>query len=705
MVIKNALMLGAACLGLSFGAVAAEVETITPVPGLLRDRPLEELAQWRRPSAGSSIDASDYADNYANDAGDAFFFAPGVWVNRLDLNEPRIVIRGFAVGNSQHRSNVVVLRDGSPITDVHGDTNMVEVDLLSVASIDVFRGGGGDLMYGGDNLGGVVNFKSPTGLSAPGRRLRVDGGSSIKLSPGGQGHASVAAANGNFDYYMGVTGRYETGYRDHSQRIDGHFNANLGMQLGPQATTRFFFEALRSDVEFPGMLSPEDAADDPVQALEDVTLGPLFPGGPIVYLADGAEADEHGRTVLSARVANVTEFRLLGVDFDAGLHYARRDIDNAQIDYLGVIEDKGSEWGARLSAERAFALFGVETMIRLGGDYATGSKSSNRFENIGGGPGDLLFETDLTSKRLAGFVEAAANPFRKLAVSLGAKFTRTKRLLTADGADEVSDQRTFTGVTAKGGVAYHLTNALQVFASAVRSYEPPSMGELTSDDPEDLNGLGEQDTFSYEAGLRGRVNDWIGWDIAYFNTDIENEIINIDEPEQNGFGGLYANVAKTTHRGVEAGVDLNLFPGRFSQSGHALTLRNVYNLNDFSFVDSSFLGVDGNKLAGVPTHIYRGELRFEATDRWFAAVNVQMSGGDYFADHENEVSAPTYTVLGFSAGWRMSDNLELYASGENLTDVNFAAGLTPVLEQNIQQGRIFSPSAGASVYAGLRYRF
>ena len=107
----------------------------------------------------------------------------------------------------------------------------------------------------------------------------------------------------------------------------------------------------------------------------------------------------------------------------------------------------------------------------------------------------------------------------------------------------------------------------------------------------------------------------------------------------------------------------------------------------------------------MPTHVYRGELRYAAADRWFAAVNVEMAAGDYFADHENEVSAPTYTLVGFSAGMRMSDHAELYLSGENLTDANFAAGLTPVLEQNVQDGRIFSPGAGPSVYAGLRYRF
>ncbi|WP_375206854.1 TonB-dependent receptor family protein [Hyphococcus sp.] len=705
MFLKKAFMLGAAGLSLSGVAIAAQSESLTPAPGLLRDRPLEELAQWDRPAPASRIEASDYVDNYANDAGDAFFFAPGVWVNALDLNEPRIVIRGFALGNSQHRSTVVVLRDGAPLTDVHGETNMVEVDLMSVAHVDVFRGGAGDLMFGGDNLGGVVDFVSPTGRTAPGRTLRLDGGSSIEASPGGQAHASVAAARGNLDYFMGVTGRYETGYRDHSQRLDGHFNANLGLELAQNLSTRFFFEALRSEVEFPGMLSPEAAADDPTQALDDVTLGPLFPGGPILNLADGAAEDEHGRTLLSTRVANATEFRLFGVDFDAGAHYVRRDIENAQIDYIGVIEDEGSEWGARLAAERAFGLFGVETMIRLGGNYATGSKSSNRFENLRGESGDLLFETDLKSKRMAGFVEATASPLRNLVISLGAKFTRTKRYLTADGGDDIDEQRTFTGVTAKGGVVYNLTRTLQVFASAFRSYEPPSMDELTSDDPEDFNGLEEQDAFSYEAGLRGRVNDWIGWDLTYFNTDIENEIINIEEPEENGFGGLFANVDETNHKGIEAGLDLNLFPQRFARSGHALTLRNVYNFNDFSFVDSGFLRVDGNQLAGMPTHVYRGELRYAAADRWFAAINVEMAAGDYFADHENEVSAPTYTLVGFSAGMRMSDHAELYLSGENLTDANFAAGLTPVLEQNVQDGRIFSPGAGPSVYAGLRYRF
>ena len=201
------------------------------------------------------------------------------------------------------------------------------------------------------------------------------------------------------------------------------------------------------------------------------------------------------------------------------------------------------------------------------------------------------------------------------------------------------------------------------------------------------------------------MNDWLGWDITYFNSDIEGEIVNVEEPETNGLGGVLVNVNTSRHRGVEAGLDLNLFPQRFARRGAALTLRNAYSYNDFRFKDAGALPVDGDRLAGIPQHVYRGELRYTVDGKWYAGVNLQKVAGAFYADHVNAVSIPTYTLVGFSAGMMMSDNLELYASGENLTDQNYAAGITPVLSQAAQDGRIFTPGAGAAVYGGIRYRF
>ena len=671
-------------------------------PILLKDRPLSDYLDTSKRPARDVRPASDFTDNLADDAGEALFFAPGLWVNGLDINEPRLSIRGFGIGNRQERSNIKVLRDGAPLTDVHGVTNLREVDLLAVSRVEIERGGAGDYRVAGDNLGGAVDYISPTGREHNGRlNTRIDVGSSIEGTPGGRIHADIGRASGRWDYFVSLTGGYDTGFRDNNERNEGVFNANVGYSTGDFFSTRFFFEALRSDAELAGGLTQAQLDDNPSAAAAPITLGPLFPGGPIINLADGAQTDEFGRTLTTGRVSNQTDFRLLGTDFTANLHYARRDVESPQIDFVGVVEEQGSEWGAGLTLQRALRFLGFDFSYRAGAAYSTGDQDSDRFENLDGESGDQTLDTNQQSTNLTGFAEATFAPVKRLLVNFGAKFIRTTRELTVDD-DDNADQRRFTGISAQGGLVYALRDDVQVFGNVYRTYEPPSFSELISNNPADFNNLEEQDAFTWEAGFRGRLRDRISWDITYFNTDVENEIINTDEPETTGVGGTLVNVDNTTHKGFEAGIDVIVFRG---VGGGSLTWRSAYSLNDFSFVDGGPLDVDGNRIAGVPEHVYRGELRYDLKDRWFVAVNAQIGAGDFFVDHENLVAAPTYTSVGFSAGYRLSEQAELFVSGENITDTGFAGGLTPVTQFDVSTDRVFTPAARASVYGGLRYRF
>ena len=131
-----------ACVAAMSVAEAAQTapEAITPV---LRDGDIIDYVRIDRPAIQDTRTARDFEDNYSNDLADGLFFAPGVWINAGDIHEPRVSIRGFAVGNRQERSNVAMLRDGAPLTDVHGTNNVQEIDLLSISAIDVFRGGSG----------------------------------------------------------------------------------------------------------------------------------------------------------------------------------------------------------------------------------------------------------------------------------------------------------------------------------------------------------------------------------------------------------------------------------------------------------------------------------------------------------------------------------------------------------------------------------
>lgn len=684
-------------------ALAAMEESGVFKPITLRDRPLDE---FRSVAAAVDVrDERDFQDNYADDIGDGVFFAPGVTVNGLDIQEPRLAIRGFGVGNSAQRSNVLILRDGAPLTDIHGTTNTTEIDLLSTRSIDIVRGVG-NLRQAGGNLGGVVNLVSRTGRNTPaGLSARLYGGATIDGKPGGQTHINIAGASSKMDYYAGVTGVYETGWRDNNRRSSQQFNGNIGFNLGSDLDTRFFVDVANSKTELAGGLTLAELNEDAQRPTPPISLGPLFPGGPIINLVDGARADDFARDIREGRIANETTFGLLWHDFTIGGHYTRREVESPQIDFIGFLDQEGSEWGARLEAERSLLLFGSDAQYRIGGAWMDGSQTSDVFENLNGDPGPVISQTDQKSKLINAFVEGVYKPLQRLAVDIGAKFIKVDRRLT-DFADDDVDTESFTGVAARAGARFDISDRLQFYASASRAYEPPTMEQLTAGDETQLSDLEEQDSFTLEAGLRGNFGDWVGFNVAYYDTDVENEIISLAEPSSFISGAVYGNANSTTHKGAEVGIDVHLFPEAMANRGAALTLRNVYNYANHRFVDGGSLGnVDGNRIAGLPVHHYRGELRYDIEDAWFFAANVQLSGGAYFADHENTVSVPTDPVIGFSAGYRLNDQLEIFASGENLLDTGYIAGVSPVLSINIDEDRIFTPGARASVYGGLKYRF
>lgn len=691
---------------LSVGPASAAVITMTTNGGTelgvatLRDRSLEDLARTAAPVDLRT--AADWEDNYADDIGDAVFFAPGVAVNGLDIQEPRLSVRGFGVGNSQHRSNLVYLRDGAPLTDVHGTTNATEIDLLSTDKIEIARSVA-DLRDGG-NLGGVVRLVSRTGKSEPvGMVARLDGGATIDGKPGSQGHIGLAGDTGSVDFYAGLTGVYENGWRDNNRRTSQQFHGNLGFQLRDNISTRFYVDVANSDTELAGGLTLAGLRESAEQPTPPISLGPLFPGGPIINLVDGARDDDFDRDLREGRVANTTQLRLLGHDIELGGHYTRRQLDSAQIDFVGVVEEDGSEWGARLRLARSVAFLG-DAEYELGGDISRGTREHDRFENIDGTAGDQTADTEQRSKSLNAFARGIYRPLERLAVDFGAKFTKVEREIEDFTGDDI-DTRDYTGIAARAGVTFEVSEAMQVYVGATRAYEPPTMDELTMGDPTDFADLDEQDSFSLEAGVRGRLGDWLGYDIAYYDTDVENEIINLADPGSFVSGDIFTNVDKTSHKGVEAGLDVHLFPQAMGARGSALTLRNVYAWSNHRFVDADPLGVDGNRIAGTPVHSYRGELRYDANQIWFVAANVQLARGDYFVDHENTTMVPTEPVVGFSAGYRLSDQIEVFASGENLLDQSYVAGVTPVETFNAADDRIFTPGARASVYGGLKYRF
>lgn len=120
-----------------------------------------------------------------------------------------INIRGGATDGQgkDFRSQVLVLMNGRRA----GTANLSKLSLADVERIEVIRGPS-SVVYGSQNIGGVINIILKTGRTAPGGNIKASTGS-WGLA---QGQAQYGGVKNGFDYFAGVTGGNRDDYHSGS---------------------------------------------------------------------------------------------------------------------------------------------------------------------------------------------------------------------------------------------------------------------------------------------------------------------------------------------------------------------------------------------------------------------------------------------------------------------------------------------------------
>ena len=110
-----------------------------------------------------------------------------------------INIRGAATDGQgrDFRSQVLVLVNGHRA----GTANVSKLSLADIERIEIVRGPA-SVVYGSQNMGGVINIITKTGRTAPGVFIDANAGAWGTK----QGKAQYGGMNGMFDYYLGVSG-------------------------------------------------------------------------------------------------------------------------------------------------------------------------------------------------------------------------------------------------------------------------------------------------------------------------------------------------------------------------------------------------------------------------------------------------------------------------------------------------------------------
>lgn len=653
------LIVTASALG-ALAAAAPAMADEAPAPGTIvvtGERTAEQADIATRPGGADLVTADEYRDKAAVSLRDALAFSPGVYAQPRFGQEVRLSIRGSGISRGFHMRGITLLQDGIPINLADDNGDFQELDPLIFERIQVFRGANA-LRFGGSTLGGAINGITPNGLSAPGVDLRVDGGSFDSL------HGKLAAgfASGAGDGWLALTGDTSDGDREHAHRDAIRLNTNVGLRLGEGIETRFYGSAQSIRQELPGAI--------PLATLLSRPKTGVFSGN-------------QQRNIDSIRLQNRTTVDLGSAKLEFGGFLNAKELDHPIFQYVDQVS---TDYGAfaRLNVEHGPA------SLMLGSTARFGTVESKRFVNLDGHKGALTFRAGQQAQTIDVYGEGR---YRLGAFSLvaGGIYTHAeRRQRQAMPAPAVGDA-SYDQFSPKFGLLWEPREALQFYANYSRSHELPGFIELAQ--IASFVPLEAQRAWTTEGGARGAIGP-ARFDVSVYRATLKGEMLQFSVDPAGGIPAATFNAGRTLHRGVEAGLDLDLTPWA--------RLRQVYQLNDFRFRGDRQFG--NNRLPVIPKHLYRAELRLGG-NTLNVAPRVEWVPQGAGADYANSFRANGYVLIGATAEAQLRPDLSVFIDARNLTGrkavgdisavVNYAA-LPPARQA------VFFPVERRAVFGGIR---
>ncbi len=382
----------------------------------------------------------------------------------------------------------------------------------------------------------------------------------------------------------------------------------------------------------------------------------------------------------------ITDYKFLGMNntVASGLRYYNGNIDRQQ-------QGKGS--------------IGKEMEFSIEGEY----------------PRDL----DFKNINRAAFFENIIRFSKKFLMTAGARVenissTMQGRFSLANGQANnlipITRERSFLLFGA--GAEYHLTSQSEFYTNISQAYRPVLISDLTPPATTDIIDDNLQDArgYNFDFGYRGKVGNYLNFDVDYFYVNYNNRIGTITQTNAaNQRYQFRTNLGRSVSQGFEGYLEFDPITAFFKKSkvGYLSVFASIayidavyHNFKTTSVVNGQVVegNLSGKKVENAPSKINRFGVTYNKKG---FSVTWQLSDiGKAYADASNTEVAnaaattgviPAYTVQDLSASFKFLKHYNVKAGVNNLTDERYftrRAGGYPGPGILPADGRTFYVSAG-----------
>lgn len=660
----------------------------------------------RIPGAGQILDRELLDESRVYTINEALRKVPGIYARDEEGMglRPNIGIRGL---NPTRSSKVLLLEDGLPLAFApYGDNaTYYHPPVERFERIEVLKGAG-QIEFGPQTVGGVINYITPAPPEEFGGRLQVAGGNRDFREL----HADVGDTVGGTGYLLSATKKRSDGARANIRLDITDVTAKLTRALNERHALTLRASYLREDSKLPysGLTLAEYTANP---------RGNEFVNDEFELYRWGTSLTH--RYAPSSNVELTTSVYYSYFDRDwwrQSSNSSQRPSDSSDPACGGIANLNttcGNEGRLRQYSTRGIeprltvrgAWLGLDTELKAGVRYheekqyrvqANGDTPSARTAGTGPNAG-IREDQERRAQAASGFVEASFTQ-GAFTVSPGLRYESIdyERANFLNGTrGESSLDQVIPGL----GATWRASEALTLFAGAHRGFAPPRVEDIISPNGGAVD-LEAELSWNYEFGLRVKPMRGVSLDLTAFRLDFENQIV--PASVAGGSGATLTSAGETIHQGLEALLDTNAALGA-GLDGYARLAWTWLPDAEYRGTRTSSVGgfgtvsVTGNRLPYAAENY--GTLTLGVTSsRWRAQVEGVYTDSMY-TDDLNTVAItangqrglmPSHVVWNAALSFAPTAALEVYGTVKNIADrvyvVDLTRGLIPGSPRLVQVG-------------------
>lgn len=597
---------------------------------------------------------------------------------------PRLIIRGAGLKARYGVREIMVIKDGVPMTDPDSFTRFDYIDMQDVSSIEVQKGPGS--INAVNAIGGVIQLVTKSVFDDSSNRIKVgtgnDGQKNLNLKVrdkiGENDFASVTFSSRKIDNSWRDNNDFDSSQlslkHGHIFKDDSTLESELAytksnMNL-PSSMTKDEFEVFKqtgeqhntSDIWQNSARNSEILSFNTKYEKEfgDFTFKPRF------YL----NTWDHYHPV-TGMINDSDDNNVFGTDLELNNNHKLFSNDATFVTGLTWKKDKTND-----AKKYTYKDLDTTTTTSWSGTTTTINKTLSNEK------GDLASVEDTDTTLYGIYAMESFKPTEKLSIDISARLDKldfdinskdyieynysndSYNYLTS--SEETNINKSYVLLSSKLGLSYALTDTTNIYTSIAKANQAPTTSELGTN--EDLN---KTNSINYEIGLKSRTND-LSYDLAIYQNNVKDEVVQIINTNSETD---YANAGETQKRGLEFNLTYNLT--KKLQTGGAYAYSD-YTYKSFTetYYDSTLkrmteVSRDGNDLSYIPKNQYSLFLALNL-DNGFKSRITAKTYGSYYMDNANTQKYDGYDLItDFMVGYERKDhNIQLNIN--NLFDKYYA---------------------------------